>query len=113
MTDYASIRTRLRSRLDEISGRLQKISDEAHHDGEALNPDFAEQAVERENDEVLDALDGSIRAEIVQIMEALKRLDEGDYGVCTGCGEKISRKRLEALPFAPLCISCAEARTGS
>jgi DnaK suppressor protein len=37
---------------------------------------------------------------------ALARLDAGTYGSCTSCGRPIAAERLEALPWAPLCIDC-------
>ncbi len=40
------------------------------------------------------------------IDEALTRLSEGTYGVCAECGIEISEKRLEAVPFAKLCVEC-------
>jgi DnaK suppressor protein len=40
------------------------------------------------------------------IDEALKRLSEGTYGICAECGVEISEKRLEAVPFAKLCVEC-------
>lgn len=42
--------------------------------------------------------------------EALVSLEEGSYGVCAECGEEISEKRLEALPFARLCVACQSKR---
>jgi DnaK suppressor protein len=41
-----------------------------------------------------------------QIDEALKRLDEGTYGTCARCGKEIAAERLEAYPWASLCIDC-------
>ena len=40
------------------------------------------------------------------IDEALTRLHEGTYGVCAECGVEISEKRLQAVPFAKLCVEC-------
>jgi len=40
------------------------------------------------------------------VMNALQRIDEGNYGECERCGEAIAEKRLEALPFARHCIDC-------
>jgi DnaK suppressor protein len=42
--------------------------------------------------------------------QALARLERGDYGFCTECNEKISHKRLAALPFALRCRQCEELR---
>ena len=43
---------------------------------------------------------------IVKIEEALARIDDGSYGKCEECGEKIGRERLEARPVTTLCIDC-------
>jgi DnaK suppressor protein len=40
------------------------------------------------------------------IDEALTRVAEGSYGVCAECGAEISERRLEAVPFAKLCVEC-------
>jgi DnaK suppressor protein len=37
---------------------------------------------------------------------ALERISEGTYGICEGCSERISKKRLKAIPFTRFCISC-------
>jgi DnaK suppressor protein len=44
------------------------------------------------------------------IDDALVSLDEGTYGVCAGCGEEISDKRLQALSFARSCVACQSKR---
>ena len=43
------------------------------------------------------------------VRAALRRIDEGTYGVCLHCEEDISPKRLNAVPWTPLCIQCQEA----
>jgi DnaK suppressor protein len=43
-----------------------------------------------------------------KIDRALRKIDEGDFGVCEECGEEISTKRLEARPETTLCIRCKE-----
>jgi|LakMenEpi03Aug12_release.lakeMendotaPanAssembly.Ray.scaffolds.fasta_scaffold386768_2 DnaK suppressor protein len=42
------------------------------------------------------------------VEEALERIRTKSFGLCEGCGGIISKKRLEAIPFAALCIKCAE-----
>jgi RNA polymerase-binding protein DksA len=44
-----------------------------------------------------------------QVQAALDRLDAGTYGKCVRCGRDINPKRLEALPYATLCIECQSA----
>src|SRR5579863_7135314 len=43
-----------------------------------------------------------------QVTDALDRIASGDYGICLECEEPISAKRLTALPWAALCLSCQE-----
>lgn len=43
-----------------------------------------------------------------KIQKAIERIDEGEFGACEECGEKISIKRLEARPETTLCIRCKE-----
>ncbi|MDJ0627290.1 MAG: TraR/DksA family transcriptional regulator [Rhodobacter sp.] len=45
-----------------------------------------------------------------RIDAALARLDEGDFGYCTECGEEIPHKRLELDPTLPTCVGCAASR---
>lgn len=44
-----------------------------------------------------------------EVKAALKRMDEGMFGVCLRCEEDIPEKRLKAVPWAAYCISCQEA----
>lgn len=108
MQEFQTIRQQLTLRYDEIQNRLAKITREVRHLNQPLNADFAEQAVEAENDQVLDALETSIRTEMEQIARTLSRMDEDAYGVCESCGHPIAAKRLEALPHATRCIACEE-----
>ena len=45
---------------------------------------------------------------LAAVEEALRRIEAGTYGRCTSCGADIGRQRLDALPYTPLCIRCAE-----
>ena len=99
----------LLERRAELQKRVQTITDDVRHTSGPLSSDFAEQAVEREGEEVLDALGEAGRIELRQISRALSRIETGDYGVCVSCGESIPTSRLEVLPFSDQCIICAEA----
>jgi len=49
-----------------------------------------------------------IRPKCSEVNQALARLDAGEYGLCSECEEPIAEARLKALPYATLCIQCAE-----
>ena len=100
-----------RARLEEyqtsINVRREKLARHVSHREEPLPQDFAEQAVELENDETMVALEDELYDQLRAVDDALARLDAGTYGQCTECGEQIAAERLEALPAAPHCIDCA------
>jgi DnaK suppressor protein len=54
------------------------------------------------------AILGSSQRHLTEIDAALKRMDEGRYGLCTSCGSGIGLGRLQVRPQAALCIACAE-----
>jgi RNA polymerase-binding protein DksA len=51
-------------------------------------------------------LQRTLQASLQEVNEALRKLDEGTYGVCESCGKPIGEKRLRALPEATHCIEC-------
>jgi RNA polymerase-binding protein DksA len=105
--DLNRIAARLRDRKEELLDRQGRISRKTRHRDEPLPQDFAEQAVELENQEVLEALDVEVDQELRQIDQALARIESGDYLSCSSCGEDIPAKRLETLPTTNLCVDCA------
>jgi DnaK suppressor protein len=66
------------------------------------------------SDLAADALDGdtalqlaeSGSAEIAEVDAALEKIEDGTYGMCESCGGEIPWRRLEALPYATMCIEC-------
>jgi DnaK suppressor protein len=52
------------------------------------------------------ALEKRIREQMAEVEHALHKLEEGTYGLCDICGQPIAPERLEALPWASLCLSC-------
>jgi DnaK suppressor protein len=49
---------------------------------------------------------------LAEIDRALARIEDGTYGTCTNCGKEIAVGRLEAQPWAALCIDCARLHGG-
>ena len=52
----------------------------------------------------------SHRDDLQKLDEAIRKLNEGTYGICEDCGDEISEKRLNILPYAIYCIDCKEKR---
>ena len=103
----AQVKDNLAARKQELLERHGRISKHTRHREEPLPQDFAEQAVELENQELLEALDVEVADELRQIERALGRLEAGEYQQCGSCGEDIPEARLEALPTTSLCVDCA------
>ena len=55
----------------------------------------------------LTALLAAGRQRIVEVDDALRRMDAGTYGLCEGCAQPISEERLAVRPFARCCMTCA------
>jgi DnaK suppressor protein len=105
------IRTRLIARRDELATRASLAAADLRRENEPLSADFSEQAVQRENDEVLQGISDAARSELAGIDRALRRIDSGDYFKCSRCGAAIEASRLDAVPHTDRCASCArEAR---
>jgi DnaK suppressor protein len=70
--------------------------------------DIADQASSAYTKEFLLSIGDTERRMLQQVDEALYKIRQAQYGLCEGCSEMISERRLEALPFARLCIACQE-----
>jgi len=104
MVDVNKYEARLRKRLAYLDGRLDTIEDRLD---EQPNPDWDENAAEREEDEVLEDLGNMGLDEIRGIKAALERIKAGTFGACTKCGDSISAERLDVIPQTPFCKDCA------
>ena len=67
--------------------------------------DAGTDAMEREKAFLFASAEGRL---LMEVNDALRRLYNGDYGVCEICEKPISRARLEAMPYVRLCVSCKE-----
>ena len=85
------------------------ISDETGEDAVYDNhlADTATETYDRELDYTLEENEERL---LTEIDAALKRIEGGTYGTCTNCGKQIPEERLEALPWATLCINCQRER---
>ena len=93
---------------DEHRGSLD---DEVEEIGASDNhlDETATATLGREIDYTLGENSGQVLA---AIDSALRRIDEGTYGTCISCGEQIRYERLEATPWASLCIDCKRKAEG-
>lgn len=100
-----TVKVDLTEKRNELIQRVEAIKNDFRN-GRAA--DFAEQATENENSDVLKHLQIDAEYELRLINKAIDRIDADEYGICDTCGDDISEQRLEALPYANECIKCAE-----
>jgi RNA polymerase-binding transcription factor DksA len=89
----------------EYAARTQAIRQDLRRSHSA---DFAEQAQQRQNDEVLEALLAEAEVAQRQVAHAQERLATGHYGRCLRCAAVIAPARLQAMPMTEFCLACAD-----
>ena len=97
---------RIQGQADELAAEAEQLArdreggdtqfDEESGDGDTVN-------VERERDLLLSA---SALQVVEEITDALARMKKGTYGVCTPAGRRLPLERLEAIPWANVCVDC-------
>jgi DnaK suppressor protein len=105
---YQALRARLQKQRDEILDMYKqdlKAGQESADDG---TEDIVDRANNAYNRELMFSLSDAERTTLLQIENALLRMDEGTYGRCSNCGQTINVLRLEAVPWARFCIDCQE-----
>lgn len=100
-------RRRLLARRDELAHRARRTEADLHREHEPLVADFADQAIQRSNEDVLREIGASAREQLRQVNRALDRIESGAYLHCARCGAVIGEERLEIVPEAELCAECA------
>lgn len=101
----AEIATRLEAARSEFARNLG-LREDVFIEQSADSIDQAQEAQVR--DLAIRTLDHSVH-HLRRIESALRRLADGEYGICENCDQPISAKRLSAVPWAHLCIRCQEA----
>jgi DnaK suppressor protein len=113
-TTLATIRLALEAERDRLA---HEISDMEHDSATNISETsgennyrdhMADQGTATFGKELDMTLEGNARELHAAVLAALSRLDEGTYGTCLRCGQKVGSERLVAMPAAGLCIECKE-----
>jgi len=91
---------RTRTELEQVEEKLKDKADYGLGTGGATIYEWEFQLALRE----------SLQQKLRSIEAALRKLEDGAYGVCERCGGPISPERLAVLPHTTLCIDCARGR---
>ncbi len=99
-------RTKFASEIKAIVKETSKNPREASGDLSAYTVHMADMSADTYDRELSMNIVSSEQEVLYQIDDALKRMEEGTFGVCQQCGKPINLSRLRAVPYASLCISC-------
>ena len=99
---------KLQARRNEIVLKLSTLSTESRDVETDIAQDVVDKAESSYTKEFLLSLSDAERDQLFQIDAALKRIESKDFGYCQMCQKEIGKKRLNALPWTPLCIECQQ-----
>ena len=103
-----ALRQRLESQRDEILNMYKQDLRAGQESADDGTEDIVDRANNAYNRELMFSLSDTERTTLLQIENAIRRMDEGTYGRCANCGRNIAIARLEALPWARFCVDCQE-----
>jgi DnaK suppressor protein len=108
-TQIKGIRDALLEERTMLLGQVEELDAEADvkrwRDG-GFDDDPADSGSASFERETAQSLSRHARGLLTEIDDALRRIDAGTFGTCENCGEAIDLERLEALPYARLCLDC-------
>ena len=109
--DLAVMRKRLEEKQAEIQQHIAALTGSPAPPEDAISASDGvfepeEEAVDLQETDVDQALLENERTLLAEVQQALARIDNGTYGICSNCGQPIPEKRLEAIPWATLCVVC-------
>ena len=101
---YKKVLLSLQSRINRLLAKEQDYLREFNPLTESLDEgDFSQATVDRE----MELLSRDALSQISKLIElSLKKIENGSYGICERCHQKIPEGRLKALPYTPYCVSC-------
>jgi RNA polymerase-binding protein DksA len=103
------LRARLRGDVSQMAdATLKKSRSEANGDLSTMPIHMADMGSDNFEQEFTLSLMENEGVTLEQIESSLERIEEGIYGQCEECGVKIPKARLNAIPYATLCVRCAE-----
>lgn len=112
--DFTHHRQRLLTLRARLLGDMTQMENDAlnkdHSKTTSMPTDMAELGTDNFEQELTLTLLGSEKSALDEINGALERIDDGSFGRCLECGRQIPQPRLEAIPYAALCVHCASQR---
>lgn len=104
--DVKKFKEQLIQLREELLNLVQKTTENEKEYPSSEVGDSIDQAADSSARELLFELNHGERQRLEDIESALKKIEEGRFGVCENCGCLITKKRLKAVPYAHFCIKC-------
>jgi DnaK suppressor protein len=113
-TKVAELRSALVEQRDNLRKEIADQGGDPDSDDAAIDVErgFADSAHSTAERARMIAVMKALRANLRWVNRALTKMDLGTYGTCERCGNEIPIERLEALPWAILCVECARKGEG-
>lgn len=105
---YELFREKLQKQRQELLALYRNDVRMGQESGDEGTEDIVDRANNAYSRELNFSLSDSERQLLLQVDEALKRIDSETYGSCMSCGQEIAGPRLQAIPWARYCIDCQE-----
>ena len=99
-------RVKVADEIKSIAEEASKSPREASGDLSAYTLHMADMAADTYERELSMSMVSTEQEVLYQIDDALKRIDDGSFGICQQCAKPIAISRLKAVPYAPMCITC-------
>jgi len=113
--DLASLRSRLEQEQRRLTEELKQLASSDFASAGSRGSWFGqrdEQANQSAEFRRRESSERQLREHLARVTHALQKLDRGTYGLCDNCGQPIAPERLEAIPYAALCLNCQAKKKG-
>jgi DnaK suppressor protein len=108
--DVGQLRKKLEGQRQEALQFLRQLDQETRSlDLDEATQDPADRCVTSISKESLFERSSQRRTVLRLIESALRRIEDGSFGICAGCGDQVPARRLQALPWTQFCLRCQEA----
>ena len=105
--DFPAFQRKLEKMKEDLEGNLARELQIAEEE-DVLNPDRADLAQDYTLQERQQTIFQRLQDQLDQVQAALQRIEDGTFGKCVNCSKPISIARMEALPYASMCMDCQQ-----
>lgn len=106
--DLDTAKQKLLTLKAEYETRIEQIKDHIQNPQDELNKDWEDQAISIRQNDTRQLLSAEAQQNLIYVQDALSHIENGTYGKCEVCGKDIQEQRMQAVPYATLCMEHAE-----